>query len=256
MLRSRLIPILLVQNGGLVKTKKFKNPKYVGDPLNAVRIFNEKKCDELVILDIDASVKKLSPNLSEIKKWASECRMPLCYGGGIKDLSTAMEILSYGVEKVSLSSAAIQTPNLIEEISKEAGSQSISVVIDVKKSFLGDYKVYIHNGTKIEKLGLIDLLKVAQDNGAGEIVINNISLDGTMSGFDIDLLKKIIEHVSVPLTFIGGCGKLEDVSTVLRVINPAGIGVGSLFVFKGKYNAVLINYPDTIQKDAILKIDS
>lgn len=248
MLRPRIIPFLLVHNKGLVKTINFARPKYVGDPLNAVRIFNEKKCDELAILDIDATVTNNLPDFDSIKSWASECRMPLCYGGGIKDLSAAMKILSYGVEKVSLSSAAISNPNLIQEISKNAGSQSVVVTIDLKKNFLGKYCVMTKNAKYSEKVNLVDLLKIIQDKGAGEIVINNIDLDGTMKGFDLKLLNQISKHISIPLTFTGGCGSLDDIRNLKNLVNPIGIGVGSLFVFKGKYKAVLINYPSPKEK--------
>ncbi len=243
MLRSRIIPILLVRNNGLVKTLNFSNDVYVGDPLNAVRIFNEKKSDELVILDIDASTKKNEPNFSLISNWAAECRMPLCYGGGITNKDDALKILSLGVEKISISSSAIKKPILIDEIASLAGSQSVVITIDVKKKFLKGYKIFTGNGAIQHDIDLLDFLKIAQDYGAGEIVINNIDRDGTMKGYDLDLLDHIKNSIKIPLTFLGGCGSAKDISELTKSHYPIGAGVGSLFVFKGKYKAVLINYP-------------
>ncbi len=243
MLRSRIIPVLLVRNNGLVKTLNFSNDVYVGDPLNAVRIFNEKNSDELVILDIDASAKKNKPNFSLISNWAAECRMPLCYGGGITNKDDALKILSLGVEKISISSSAVKNPALINEIASLAGSQSVVVTIDIKKKFLKGYKIFTGNGIIQHDIDLLDYLKIVQDHGAGEIVINNIDRDGTMKGYDLDLLDYIKDNINIPLTFLGGCGSIKDISELTKSYYPIGAGAGSLFVFKGKYKAVLINYP-------------
>ena len=248
MLQPRITPCLLVQNGGLVKTTKFKNPKYVGDPLNAVRIFNEKKVDEIIVLDIDVSKNNEKPKLKLIENLAEECQMPLCYGGGIKSLDDAQKIFSLGVEKISISSAIFSDSKLISNIAKSVGSQSVVVTLDIKKNIFGQYSVFTLNGKKKMKDNLFDLINIVQSEGAGEIVINNIDLDGTMSGYDLELLDKIKEKISVPLTMLGGAGKPEHFKDVLNIMPIIGMSAGSFFVFKGKYKAVLISY----QKNKIL----
>lgn len=245
MLRSRIIPCLLVHKKGLVKTMNFKNPKYVGDPLNAVKIFNEKEVDELIVLDIDASKEKRAPNFEMIKNLAVECRMPFCYGGGITTIEEARKIISLGAEKVALSSAAIENLNLCKEIGNVIGNQSVVVVIDVKKKkMFGGYDVYTINGTKKSKWKLTELVKELDKIGIGEIVINSIDNDGTMGGYDLDLAESVRENCYMPLTILGGAGSLEDVRDVISKFKIIGVAAGSLFVFKGKYRAVLINYPN------------
>ncbi len=245
MLRPRITPCLLIQDSGLVKTVKFKEPKYVGDPINAVRIFNEKEADELIILDIDASVKGQSPNFKQIEYIAAQCRMPLCYGGGVKNALDAKRITSLGVEKIAISSAAIETPNLIREISNEVGKQSLVVVIDAKKRLIGSrYDVWIENGTKNTKLNVLDWAIKVEKLGAGEIVINSIDRDGCMQGYDLALLKKIRDVVTIPITILGGAGSLDDLGRAVSECGVIGVAAGSLFVFKGPYKAVLINYPE------------
>jgi len=187
MLRSRVIPVLLVREKGLVKTTKFADDKYVGDPINAVRIFNEKEADELTVFDIDATVKRYEPDYKMIEHLAAECRMPLCYGGGVKTLEQALRILSLGVEKVALSSAVIENPNIVSEIAKQVGNQSVVAVLDVKKRLLGGYKIYTHNGTKSIKKDLFDFVRELEALGIGELVINHIDRDGTMQGYDLIL---------------------------------------------------------------------
>ena len=251
MLRSRIIPVLLVRDKGLVKTTKFSDEKYVGDPLNAVRIFNEKESDELMIVDIDATVKGKEPDYKSIENWASECRMPLCYGGGIRTAEQALKILSLGVEKVALSSSAIANPKLIREISTQVGNQSVVVVIDVKKKLLGGYKVFTHNGKKSVSIELFSLIHELEQQGVGEIIVNNIDLDGTMKGYDMNLLAKLRDKVNVPLTYLGGAGSHLDLKKVVEGYSPIGVAAGSLFVFKGKYRAVLINYPNSEEKNSL-----
>ncbi|MGF1765956.1 AglZ/HisF2 family acetamidino modification protein [Enterovibrio makurazakiensis] len=248
MLRSRIIPVLLVQNKGLVKTVKFNEGKYVGDPLNAVRIFNEKEADELTVFDIDATVNGREPDYKMIENLATECRMPLCYGGGITSLDQALRILSLGVEKIALSSAAVENPQLISQIAEQVGRQSVVVVADVKKKLFGGYKVCTHNGKKAANIELLDFVKKAEELGAGEIVVNNIDLDGTMKGYDANLVKLLKETVTVPLTICGGASNLDDISHLVHQYSPIGLAAGSLFVFKGKYRAVLINYPNNAEK--------
>ena len=252
MLRSRIIPCLLVHKGGLTKTINFKNHKYVGDPINAVKIFNEKEVDELMIVDIDATVEKKTPNLELIKNLAEECRMPLCYGGGITTKDEASEIISLGVEKIALSSAAIGNPDFCNEIGALIGNQSVVVVIDVKKSkVFGGYKVYTHNGQKTTQWKLGDLIKRLDQIGVGEIVINSIDNDGLMNGYDINLAKYVREICSMPLTLLGGASNYDDLKKLVSEFRIIGAGAGSLFVFKGKYRAVLINYPDQEERKNI-----
>ena len=253
MLRPRIIPCLLVRDKGLVKTLKFKDSKYIGDPINAVRIFNEKESDELIVLDIDATSQNHEPDYAMIEKLASECRMPLCYGGGIKTVEQAVRIFSLGVEKVALSSAAISNPELIKEIAARVGSQSVVVVLDVKKKFFGGYDVVTHNGKKSTGKNPIDIVAKYQELGAGEIVINSVDRDGVMEGYDINLIEKIRAKISLPLTVIGGAGKLDDIGELISKFKIIGASAGSLFVFKGAYKAVLINYPSSETKDDLIK---
>lgn len=251
MLRPRIIPSLLLQDNGLVKTVNFKNPKYVGDPINAVKIFNEKEVDELAIFDIDATAKELEPNYSLIERIANQSRMPLCYGGGVKTVEQAQRIFSLGIEKIALSSAVIQKPELITQIADRVGSQSVIVVLDVKKKLFGGYEVYTHNGKKSTGINPFDFVARAQDLGAGEIIINSIDQDGVMKGYDHQLIDKVREKFSLPLTVLGGAGSLSDIEKVIKKHKIIGVAAGSLFVFKGVYKAVLINYPTKAEKEKL-----
>lgn len=254
MLYPRIIPCLLIHNKGLTKTVQFKEGKYVGDPLNAVRIFNEKEVDELMVLDIDATVKGAEPNYELIEKMAKECRMPLCYGGGIKTADQAKKIFGFGVEKIAISSLAVNYPNVITEIAKAVGSQSVVVVMDIhRRKFFGKYELYTHNGTKSTGLNPVDFAKEMQERGAGELVVNSIDNDGMMQGFDMKLIDSVKHAVSIPVTVIGGAGSLDDVGEVIQQQGIIGVGAGSLFVFKGKYKAVLINYPNPQEKETLIK---
>lgn len=255
MLRPRIIPSLLVHENGLVKTVNFKNPKYVGDPINAVKIFNEKAVDELAVFDIDATVLGKEPNYSLIERLASQSMMPLCYGGGVKTVEQAQRIFSLGIEKIALSSAVLQNPKLITEISDRVGAQSVIVVLDVKKKLLGGYEVYTHNGKKATGINPFKFVEEAQKLGAGEIVINSIDKDGIMKGYDLDLIAKVREKISLPMTVLGGAGSLQDIEKVIDVHGVIGVAAGSLFVFKGPYKAVLINYPTQLEKNKIFKIN-
>ncbi len=255
MLRPRIIPTLLIHNNGLVKTVNFKNPKYVGDPINAVRIFNEKGVDELAIFDIDATVLGKEPNYGLIERFASQSMMPLCYGGGVKTVKQAQRIFSLGIEKIALSSAILGNPQLIKEISERVGAQSVIVVLDVKKKMLGGYEVYTHNGKKATGINPIKFVEEAQKMGAGEIVINSIDNDGVMQGYDLNLIAKVREKITIPMTVLGGAGSLEDIEKVINIHGVIGVAAGSLFVFKGPYKAVLINYPTQIEKNRIFKIN-
>ena len=249
MLRSRVIPCLLIQDRGLVKTVKFKNHKYVGDPINAVRIFNEKEADELIVLDIDASINNTEPDYKMIENIARECRMPLCYGGGIKTVSHAERIIALGVEKVSLSSTVFDNPGIITEIANKIGQQSVVVVLDVKKKTLSNnYNVRTLNGKYNTKRNVVDVIRQVQNLGAGEIVLNFIDFDGTEAGYPIKVIKQLQSDIEIPLTIMGGAKSLTDMSDAIKLCGLIGVAAGSLFVFKGRYRAVLINYPNRQQK--------
>ncbi|RJQ78885.1 MAG: imidazole glycerol phosphate synthase subunit HisF [Desulfobacteraceae bacterium] len=254
MLYPRIIPCLLVKNKGLVKTTKFGDPKYVGDPINAVKIFNEKQVDELIVLDIDATRENREPDYKMIENLAVECRMPLCYGGGIKTAEQARKIFALGVEKIAISSIALEFPELVTKIAEQVGTQSVVVVLDVKKRKLGSrYGIWIRNGQ--EKTGKcpIEFAQYMEQLGAGEIVINSIDNDGVMKGYDCALVEKIREKINLPITVLGGAGSLEDIGKLIGKFGIIGAAAGSLFVFKGIYRAVLINYPDRDKKDALIK---
>lgn len=253
MLRPRIIPCLLVKNGGLVKTVRFDNPKYVGDPINAVRIFNEKEVDELIVVDIDATAQNHEPNYTMIGNLAAECRMPLCYGGGVRTAEQVLKIISLGVEKVAISAAATQTPELISGVAERVGSQSIVVVMDVKKSgLLRHYEVFTHNGRKGTGLDPVAFAKRVEALGAGEVVLNAIDRDGEMKGYDMELIDRMRDAINLPLTVLGGAGSLNDIEQLIRRFGIIGAAAGSLFVFKGKYRAVLINYPSRNEKDELM----
>jgi imidazole glycerol-phosphate synthase subunit HisF len=252
MLRPRLIPCLLIHNGGLVKTVRFGEPKYVGDPLNAVRIFNEKEVDELMVVDIDASRENRAPNEELIANLAAECRMPLCYGGGVKSAEQIGRLIALGVEKVAISSAAIADPHLIPQAAAQVGSQSIVGVIDYKNAgFLRKAEVLTHNATKRTGLDPVEFAAKLQALGVGEIVLNSIDHDGTMVGYDLAMISRVRAATTVPLTVLGGAGSLDHVRELVRAYPVIGASAGSLFVFKGKYRAVLINYPDRAQRDSL-----
>lgn len=254
MLRPRVTPCLLVHKAGLVKTVGFKSPKYVGDPINAVKIFNEKEADELVVLDIDATVNNAEPDYRMIARLAAECRMPLCYGGGIKTSAQAKRIISLGVEKVAISSAAVERPELITQIADEIGRQSVVVVLDVKKRlFSKDYDVFTRNARTNTKRSVFDLAAEAEKLGAGELVINSIDLDGAMTGYDLAFAEKIRQAVNIPISILGGAGSLDDIEALIRTCGVIGASAGSLFVFKGVYKAVLINYPTLAQRDELIR---
>lgn len=253
MLFPRIIPVLLVHDRGLVKTVKFKDPKYVGDPINAVKIFNEKEADELTVIDIDASVQGREPDYKLIENLATECRMPLCYGGGIKTLEQAQRILGLGVEKVAFSSVVFEQPELITQLAERVGRQSVVVVLDVKKRLFGSkYDCYTHNGKVNQKVCAFEFAEKVQQLEAGEIVINSIDNDGVMKGYDLELVNKIKSLVTIPVTVLGGAGTYDDIKSLVTQHPVIGAAAGSLFVFKGKYKAVLISYPTAVEKHSIL----
>ena len=253
MLRPRLIPCLLIREDSLVKTVRFGESRYVGDPLNAVRIFNEKEADELIVLDIEATARNRDPNYGLIRKLATECRMPLCYGGGVRTIDHVQRIVGLGVEKVSLGAAAVENSDFVSEAASRVGSQSIVVIMDIKKStWLRKYEVYIRNGTYKINLGPVEFAEKCEALGAGEIVVQSIDRDGTLAGYDLDLVAQIREAVSLPITALGGAGSHDDIVSLVKRFGVIGAGAGSLFVFKGKYKAVLIRYPSREEREVIL----
>ena len=257
MLRSRIIPCLLVHDKGLVKTLKFsvEDGKYVGDPINAVKIFNEKHVDEIMVIDIDATVEGREPDYEMIKNVATECRMPLCYGGGVTTVEQVRKIIKLGAEKVAVSAAALANPELLRQMSAAVGAQSVVLVLDIakKKSFFGGshYEIFTHNGKKKTGKKLYDFLKEIADIPYGELVINNIDLDGVMTGYDLEMCDKVREFTEVPLTFLGGAGSYDDLKALVDRFGVIGAAAGSIFVFKGKYKAVLIQYPLPEEKERI-----
>lgn len=239
----RVIPCLLLKNNGLVKTVKFKNPKYVGDPINAVRIFNDKEVDELIFLDIDASAKGAQPDYELIEQIASQAFMPFCYGGGVKNIETMRRLFHIGVEKISINTAALDNQNLISEAVNIFGSQSIVVAMDIKKNIFGKYQLYSKTAQKKYKQNIIDYAKRVESLGAGELLVNSIDHDGCLNGYDINLIKQIAENVRIPVIALGGASSLQDMKAAVNEASASAVAAGSMFVFHGKHKAVLINYP-------------
>jgi len=252
MLKTRVIPCLLLKGQGLVKTVKFKNPKYVGDPINAVKIFNDKEVDELVLLDIEATVGGRRPQFKLISEIASECFMPLSYGGGLRNLDDIKAIFNLGVEKVIINSYAIENPDFVREASRHYGSQSIVVAVDVKRNSFGKYEIFSFSGRKKTKLSLVDHVKEMERLGAGEIFLNSIDRDGAMEGYDIEMIKKVTDTVSIPAIASGGAGKISDFAEAVRKGGASAVAAGSMFVFHGKHRAVLITYPSIEELEKVL----
>lgn len=252
MLKARVTPCLLLKNRGLVKTIKFKDPKYIGDPINAVKIFNEKEVDELILLDITATTEKKGLQIRLISEIASECFMPLCYGGGICSIDDIREIFKLGIEKVSINTCAVENPLFIKSAADAFGSQSIVVSIDVKKDLFGKYEIFTQSGKKNTKLDPIKFIKQMENMGAGEILINSIDREGTMQGYDIDLIKKVAESVSIPVIVCGGAGKIEDFEEAVKKGGASAVAAGSLFVFYGPNRAILINFPTRQELKTVL----
>lgn len=252
MLRPRIVPCLLVHNKGLVKTVKFTSPKYVGDPINAVKIFNEKEVDEIIVLDIDATANGTEPAYEMIRNIAAECRMPLCYGGGVRTVEQAVRIIKMGVEKIAISAAAVADSSLVSAIVKHVGSQSMVVVLDVRRDAkTGRPEIWTHNGSHNTKRDPVEFAMQLEALGVGEITVNSIDRDGMMNGYDTELVRSIRDAIALPMTVLGGAGSLLDIESLVRNFGVIGAAAGSLFVFKGVYKAVLINYPTRVQKEAL-----
>ena len=241
-MQTRVIPSLLIHKGGLVKSVQFKDYKYVGDPINAVKIFNEKEVDEIAVIDIDASRENKAPNIAKIAEIASEAFMPMAYGGGITTIAQIKEILYNGIEKVIINKAAHTTPNLITEAASLFGNQSIVVSIDVKKVFLKGYRVFIENGKKNTGLHPVEFAITAEKLGAGEILLNSIDKDGTFTGYDVALIQQVSKAVNIPVIAIGGASSVEDFAKAKQA-GASAVSAGSMFVFQRPHKAVLISYP-------------
>lgn len=255
MYRSRVIPCLLMCNGQLWKTTRFANPKYVGDPLNTARIFSEKGADELILLDIDATHNKEEPNLPLIGQIAKECRMPLCYGGGIRDLDTILSIIQLGVEKVSLNTILYDDVSLVSRAAEALGKQSVVCCIDITKSLNTKYKYQLFSKNKKLPSGM-DPVKFSmelEERGAGELLIQNVDNEGTGNGYDYDIIHEIYENVSIPVSVIGGAKDMTDIAMLLHKFETIGACAGNTFVFQGKYKSVLIQYPSASEKVQIKK---
>jgi len=239
----RVIPCLLLTDEGLVKTLKFRNPRYIGDPINAVKIFNEKEVDELILLDIDATTNSRGPLFEVIEAIAAECFMPLAYGGGITSVDEAQEVLRRGAEKVCLNTVTVENPSLVSDLASSFGSQSVLVSIDVRKKLLGGYEVFVKGGR--HKTGIDPLTHAVkmEELGAGEIMINSIDRDGTESGYDLELIRLISSQVNVPVVACGGAGSMHDFSRAIHDGGASAVAAGSLFVYHGPRRAVLISYP-------------
>ena len=242
MLKHRVIPLLSLDNYKLIKTQCFKNPQYIGDPLNAIHIFNEKEVDEIIIIDITASKEDREPNFNLIEEIAGECFMPLTYGGGIRSIEDVDRILSMGVEKVSLQSSVIKNHNFINDLAKRFGSQSIVVSVDVKKNWLGKLQYLVSSKNLTLQTDLIDLIKDLVNAGAGEVLLNSADKDGTLSGPDLDMIKKISNSIEVPVIACGGISCLEDIKAAVEV-GASAVAAGSFFVYYGPHRAVLLTYP-------------
>ncbi len=240
---KRVIPCLLLDKGGLYKTVKFKKPVYIGDPINAVKIFNEKEVDEIILLDITASAEKRKPNYKKIAEIASETFMPFTYGGGITELKDAKELFKQGVEKVALNTAAALNKQLITQIAEQYGNQSVVVSVDVKKTLLGKYEIVINRATKTIKTPLLEYCQELEAAGAGEILLTAVDREGTWEGYDITLLKRVTSAVSVPVIASGGAGSVEDIHQAVSVGGASAMAIGSMAVFQKKGMGVLINFP-------------
>lgn len=245
MLRTRVIPCLLLKDRGLVKTVKFRDPTYLGDPINIVKIFNDKEVDELVFLDITATVENRRPPFDLLSKITSECFMPLGYGGGVRHLEDIRKLLNLGVEKVAVNSYAVENPLFIKAAADQAGSQSIVASIDVKANRLGEYEVYTHSGQKATGLHPVKLAIEMEEQGAGELLLNSIDRDGTMQGYDLELIRQVSRAVTIPVVASGGAATIQHLAEVVKQGGASAAAAGSMFVFQGPRRAVLISYPSS-----------
>lgn len=244
MLRTRVIPLLLLRGTGLVKTTRFKDAKYVGDPINAIKIFNDKEVDELVLLDITASREGRGPAYAVIEEVASECFMPLAYGGGIRSVEEARRIFKLGVEKVVFNTTAWREPSVLTQASREFGAQAVVASMDVRRKLFGRYEVFVEGGTRGTGIDAVEYARRMEASGAGEILLNSIDRDGTMKGYELELVAKVTAAVGVPVIAAGGAGSVEDFSAAILQGGASAVAAGAMFVFHGPHRAVLITYPE------------
>jgi cyclase len=247
------MPCLLLSNGALVKTVRFREGPYVGDPVNAVRIFNQKEVDELVLLDIHATTQNRGIDFDTLEKLVSECFMPICYGGGVRSVEEMRRLYALGIEKVSLGAAAFDVPGLVEDASREFGAQAVVVTLDVKKNMLGKATVRTHNGTRDTKLSPAAAARMFSDQGAGEILLYSIDRDGTWSGFDLKLVESVTQSVTVPVVVTGGAGSLQDIKSAVKDSGASAVAIGSMAVFQGKDLGVLIKFPTRRDQEALFE---
>ena len=242
MLRTRIIPVLLMRDRGLVKTERFRSPRYVGDPINIVRIFNEKEADELILLDIQATSSRARPQFELLEQVASEAFMPICYGGAVTSVADAKRLLRLGIEKVSVNTALFENPRLIEVLAGELGSQCVVASVDVKRTWTGKYEVFSHSGRPVREREVLRWIERLVKLGAGEVLVNAVDRDGTMKGYDLHLLRMIRGQFDVPIIACGGAESLDDMRGALHVGHLDALGVGARFVYEGPHRAVLISY--------------
>ena len=253
MLMTRVMPCLLLKNGSLVKTVKFKDPGYIGDPINAIRIFNEKEVDELIFLDISATVEKRQPPFKVLSEIASECFMPVTYGGGVRDVETIRQILSLGIEKVAINSHAVENPDFVRAAAEKFGSSTIVVSMDVRRKMFGKYEVVIHGGRKSTGRDPVEFASAMEKLGAGEILLTAVDRDGTQEGYDVELVKSVTSVVGIPVIACGGAGKIEDFRLAVKEGGASACAVGSMVVYFGRNRAVLITFPEREKLEAILR---
>lgn len=253
MLATRLMPCLLMSNGALVKTVRFKEGAYVGDPVNAVRIFNQKEVDELILLDIHATTQSRGIDFDTLEKLVSECFMPICYGGGVKTMDDMRRLYALGIEKVSLGAAAFEVPGLVHDASREFGAQAVVVTLDVKRGLLGKATVRTRNSTHDTKTTPLEAARHFTEQGAGEILLYSIDRDGTWSGFDLKLIESVSQGVTVPVVATGGAGSLQDIKGAVREAGASAVAIGSMAVFQGKDLGVLIKFPARKDQDALFE---
>ena len=246
------MPALLLQAGRLVKTVRFRKPRYVGDPINAVRIFNEKEVDELIVIDIDAGRAGVSIPLKLITRIAGECFMPMTYGGGIRTLDQIAEIMAAGVEKVSINRAAVADRGFVARAAKRFGSQSIVVSLDVRRRLFGQYEICVDGGRRRAGLEPVSLALELESEGAGEILLTSINQEGTMTGYDVDLVRRVASAVSIPVIACGGAGSIDDVIGVVCDAGAAAAAVGSMAVYQGRNRGILIGFPTRKQLAPLL----
>jgi len=253
MFRPRVIPVLLLKGKGLVKTVRFKNPVYIGDPVNATRIFNEKRADELVFLDIDATREGRSIPFDLVEKLSDECYMPFSVGGGIRTASDVKRLIQAGAEKIIVNTAATESPDFVTEAANIVGSQSVVVSIDVRRKIFGNYEVYARAGKVATGKEPVEFAQLMQEKGAGEIFLNSIDRDGTYSGYDLELIQKVASNVDIPVIACGGAGSYDDLKLAVKNSKVSAVAAGSIFVFHGKHKAVLINYPSDNELRSLLE---